>query len=161
LPLSLNDNKVLKAYQVYRSIRKVAALMGCSYGSIQAVLKRHNATLPPDGFARVKHWTGGNPGPVTMWFTDHPNVALPSTTREIALVTGCSPEEINSWRTARRSKFLQMVEVVVPKPIIRCLRKVRFEVVLVDGRVVGYEELEGLYKEAKRDNHKTTDRKGR
>lgn len=133
--------KVLRAYQVHKSIRKVSTLTGLSYGSVQKILKDRKALLPWDGFKRVKRWRGGNRGPVARWIERHPSVVLPTSSKEIARITSCPIKDAQSWKVARWKRLKRVVEKVVPKKIIRTWRYGKLEVELVDGTILTAEEV--------------------
>jgi hypothetical protein len=141
--------RVLRAYQVHKSIRKVSKLTGFSYGTIHAVLKEKKALLPWDGFKRVERSRTGRRGPVTRWIEKHPGVVLSSSIKEVSKITGCSLQEVHSWKVARWFKLKQAVKKVVPEKIIKSRRYQKLEIELLDGTILGAEELLGLEKTLK------------
>lgn len=141
-------NRIVKAYQVYKSIRKVAKILGLSYGSVHAVLKSRKALLPWSGFARVKRWRGGNRGIVTRWLERHPGTVLPPTLREIAKLVGCEVKDVHSWKTARWAKMKRLARKFVSKKIVKGWDYKRLEIHLLDGSALGAEELFSLAEKA-------------
>lgn len=136
--------KILRAYQVYKSIRKVTKLTGFSYGTVHAVLKERKALLPWSGFDRVERWKGGNRGVVSRWIDYHPGVVLPTSVREISKITGCKNSDVHSWKVARWKKLKLIAKKVVPDKIIKTRRYGKLEIELVDGTILGASELFNL-----------------
>lgn len=137
----VNSQKVLRAYQVYKSIRTVARILQVSYGSVHKILEDQGALLPWDGFNRVNRWKGGNRGPVTRWIEHHPSVVLPVSCRELAKLTGCSEKETHSWKVARWSRMKRLSSKLIPKKIIKKMDYRHLLIHLVDGSSLGAEEL--------------------
>jgi len=136
-----DKQRILRAYQVKKSIRVVSRLTGKSYGTIYNVLKEKEALIPWSGFDRIKRWKGGNRGPVSRWISLHENVVLPVRNKEIASLVGCKLSDVHSWKVARWAKIKHVLKVAVPKKIIKSLSYNRLEVTLIDGSVMGADEL--------------------
>jgi hypothetical protein len=134
-------NRIVKAYSVYKSIRKVSRITSLSYGSVHAILKEAGILLPWSGFDRVNRWKGGNRGVVTRWIELHPSVVLPTKTREIARIIGCKTEDVHSWKVARWAKMKRVARKIVPKQIIKSMSFRKMQILLIDGKILGPEEL--------------------
>jgi hypothetical protein len=141
-----SKDKIVRAYQVHKSIRKVSKLLRLSYGTIRNVLKERNALLPWSGFDRVKRWQGGNRGVVTRWIERHPTVVLPRKTRDLARLIGCSLDDAHSWKVARWSKAKRIALKIIPRKIIKSMRYGKLEIELVNGTVLSVEELFAMHK---------------
>jgi hypothetical protein len=134
-------NRVVKAYQIFKSIRKVSEIIGISYGSVHAILKEAKALRPWSGFNTIKRWKGGNRGPVTRWLEAHPGVVLPKKNKEIARLIGCSTANVHSWKEGRWYKMKAISKRLIPSKIIKRLDYRTLSIILLNGEVLGYEEL--------------------
>jgi hypothetical protein len=133
--------RVIKAYQIFKSIRKVSEIIGISYGSVHAILKEANALRPWSGFETIQRWKGGNRGPVTRWIEAHPEVVLPKKRREIAKLIGCSVQEVQNWKMGKWNKVRVISKEIIPRSIIKKMDYRNLSIVLLNGEVLGYEEL--------------------
>jgi len=141
--------RIVRAYQVHKSIRKVAKILGVSYGTIHAILKERKALQPWSGFNKIDRWKGGNRGPVTRWIQKHPDVVLSSSIEEIASLVGCEPRFARSWKVARWEKMKRIAKKLVPKKIIKKMSYDQLKIFLVDGSALTAEELFSLQEKAK------------
>jgi hypothetical protein len=148
--------RILRAYQVHKSIRKVSRIFGLSFGTIHQVLKEKKALLPWDGFKRVVRSRSGRRGPVTKWIEKHPGIVMPSNVRDVVKLTGCASKDAHSWKVARWNKLKRAAKKVVPSKIIKTRRYQKLEIELLDGTVLGVEELLSLEKKLEEKKEKKT-----
>lgn len=139
-------DRIVRAYQVNKSIRKVAALVKVSYGTVHNVLEERGVLLPWSGFTRVNRWRGGNRGAVARWIEHHQDVVLPPNTRDLARLTGLTIKDAHSWKVARWNKMKRLASLVVPKGIIKKMRYSKLEIDLLDGTILTATELFEMYR---------------
>lgn len=137
--------KVLRAYQFYKSKRKVASALGLSVETVTKILREKKVMKPWSGFKGIKPWRGGNRGPVTRWIQEHPGIQLPSKPKQIAKLIGCTVTDVHSWRTARLAKFKKLLPLV-PKEAVQTIRSRTLQVQLRDGKLLGLEDLDRIAK---------------
>lgn len=143
-------NRIEKAYSVYRSIRKVASIVGVSYGSVHAVLQERSKLLPWSGFDRVKRWQGGNRGIVARWVERHPSVVMPVKVEDIAKMVGCSRKDAHSWKVARWARMKRVMKMLKIEKVVKRMNYARLEIVLEDGQVLKPDLLFDMEKKLKR-----------
>lgn len=148
--------KILRAYQVHKSTRKVAKLLGCSNATVWKVLKSSGVPVRKSGIPADARWNKGRRGSVAIWVSSHPNVVLPPTAKEIMSLTSCTKGAVYAYLKTQRKLFKRLCEEVraIPEipPIARINTKhLPFTLLLLNGQkwdATGVENLarsNGLY----------------
>lgn len=82
--------KVVRAYQMTKSVRRAAALLHIGYTKVWMVLKEQNVERQPVGMQAKYRYNGGRVGAVKMYAKKHPGVVLPTDSAALAALVGCS-----------------------------------------------------------------------
>jgi len=83
--------KLLKAYEVYGSARAAADAIGIDHTAMSRFLKRLGIEPARERKKPVRLIQAERKrGQFAKWLIEHPNIRLPSSMKEIAVITGCS-----------------------------------------------------------------------
>ena len=98
--------KIIRAYQVHKSCRKIAAIFHISYKTIARYLHEANVPMNPVGgtIFKGKPKTEYHTSCLARWLRDNPGVKLPKSPKKISEITGCSPDAIKCYLYRRRKR---------------------------------------------------------
>lgn len=92
--------KIVSAYRLHLSTRKVAKLLGLSARTVASVIRSYNASilLPPGGASmKGKPSPHGMNGSFARYVRAHPDVRFPRSVSAIVEMTGCTPDAIKCF----------------------------------------------------------------
>jgi molybdenum-dependent DNA-binding transcriptional regulator ModE len=149
----LPEEKILRAYQVFGSLRKAGEVLGISYQTVRRCLKEHGAEMKPVGAAyrKGKRYVAGHRGVVARLLREHPEVRLPRSYEGIQrlikekLGEEASLDSIRTYLYRRRKAEKERMKELGD------LRKLSGLLRLVDGRSVPFRAIDSY--EMKLDYH--------
>jgi hypothetical protein len=130
------EERVIKTYRVFHSVRKVAALVGTNKDAVSVILRQHKI----DTKAPVKVRPPSTPrqanGRIATWLKAHGNRKLPRDYKNLAEVIGVSHGALRTFFYRRR---LAVRKVIKSLPELKALHGVTL--VSLEGRIFGVDEI--------------------
>lgn len=105
-----NYEKIVRAYSVFPSTRKVAKLVGCSNYTVCMVIRKAGVTPTEQGLTAKNRWRFGRaPGIVAKWHAAHGDVEMPLRPAAIEKLVGCTRADAYHYLEWRRKRFFKKV----------------------------------------------------
>ena len=105
-----NYEKIVRAYKVFGSTRKVADLVGCSNYTVCMVVRKAGVKPTEQGLTERNRWKFGKPpGVVAKWHAAHPDVQMPLKPSAIERLVGCTRADAYHYLEWRRNRFKKKV----------------------------------------------------
>ena len=105
-----NYDKIVKAYKVFGSTRRVARLIGCSNFTVCMVARKAGLKPTASGLTEENRWHfGKSPGVVAKWSKAHPDVIMPTRPTTIEKLVECTRQDAYHYLEWRRKHFTKKV----------------------------------------------------
>lgn len=104
---SLTIDKVIRAYELFKSTRAAGEVLGVSYQTVRRYLKSVNYPIKPPGggYRKGNKYPGYHRGCLAEWLREHPGKPLPKKPRDIVKLTGCSIDAVKCYIYRRKKSI--------------------------------------------------------